>query len=223
MKTSVLVSGIAALYLAIGVTGMSRHLNEDEMNFTSGNEISLTSFNTATMLPGVTITADRINNSDITSAVANTTDYSYLKFDVNKYMEAEASDPDESIEMPETPTADYSYLKFDVNEFTKDSESVNEITELPETEIGNETISSELSIDNFGYLKFDVNKYIESSESKSDDFGELPASEISNTIVLSPVSVEAPAKDYNYLKFDVTKYYCSGEMDNDAQIELPEK
>lgn len=218
MKTSILVSGIAALYLAIGVTGMSRHQNEDEMNFTTNNEITISTIKMATMLPGVTVIADRKNESEVTAPAASTEDYSYLKFDVNKYMEDEVSDQDESMEMPATPEADYSYLKFDVTDYT----SASEITELPEAESTNNDFSSESSIDNFGYLKFDVNKYIESSESSSDDLGELPAVEKTTVTAHNFESENAQTSEFNYLKFDVTKYYKTGEADNDGKIEMPE-
>lgn len=218
MKTSILVSGIAALYLAIGVTGMSRHQNEDEMNFTTNNEITISTIKMATMLPGVTVIADRKNESDITVPVTSTEDYSYLKFDVNKYMEAEASDKDESTELPATPEADYSYLKFDVTDYT----TASEITELPEVENTNNDFSSELSIENFSYLKFDVNKYIESGESTSGDFGELPAIEKTSGTDFTIDSENAQTTEFNYLKFDVNKYYKTGEAENDGQIEMPE-
>ncbi|MEI8049393.1 MAG: hypothetical protein WCI92_18575 [Bacteroidota bacterium] len=78
-------------------------------------------------------------------------DFSYLRFDANKFMNE--NEEDYAI------VSYLDYLRFDVNDFMRENES--EITELP---VANE----------FEYLRFDANRF---SESNPDAMTELPVNE----------------------------------------------
>ena len=81
----------------------------------------------------------------------STTDFSYLRFDVNEYA------TESTIE--ELPVNSFDYLRFDVNNFINDNET--EAMELP-------------AANEFDYLRFDVNNFIDSN---SVEMNELPANE----------------------------------------------
>jgi hypothetical protein len=59
MKTSVLISSIAALYLLVAFAETTRRHGEDKLNVASTENISIATVKMATMLPGVVITSDR--------------------------------------------------------------------------------------------------------------------------------------------------------------------
>ena len=210
MKTSVLISSIAALYLLVAFAETTRRHGEEKMNVASSENISLATVKMATMLPGVVITAERKKEASINIPVILAEDYSYLKFDVNDYLEAEIVNTDEAEILPEAMKADYSYLKFNVCDYTDSELTGDEITELPINE-NNTTISlPEPSVNEFEYLRFDVNDYISKSAMETAEIGELT------------LEVE-PANEFGYLKFDVTKYYSSSDLSSDEQFELPEE
>ena len=87
------------------------------------------------------------------AALTNKTDsdFSYLRFDVNKFTNEAA--------IVELPAVSMDYLRFDVNNYIDGNEV--EITELPA-----ET--------NFGYLRFDVKEFVETNT--ADNF-ELPSTD----------------------------------------------
>jgi hypothetical protein len=77
----------------------------------------------------------------------------YLRFDVNSYVESGAS---EIMEMP--VSNEFEYLRFDVNEFMN----------------GNSSEPDEMPVNEFDYLRFDVSKFAGPAESV---IGELPVTE----------------------------------------------
>ncbi|NVO19122.1 MAG: hypothetical protein HXX13_05445 [Bacteroidetes bacterium] len=79
-------------------------------------------------------------------------DYSYLRFNVENYMD------ETSIEDMELPVSEYKNLKFDV-------------TQLEET---NPKGLEELPDDSFNYLRFDINKF---SNQENGSIDELPVAE----------------------------------------------
>ena len=129
MKTSKLTSAIATLSL---VLFMSVASIANSITFNSGD------------LP---------KSGDKNMPVANTTekDLSYLRFDVNKYVNEN--------ETAEVTYSSLDYLRFDVNEFIDETDA--EAMELP---MANE----------FEYLRFDVNNF---TESYADSTIELPVNE----------------------------------------------
>jgi len=211
MKTSVLISSIAALYLLVAFAETTRRHGEDKMNLASTENISIATVKMATILPGVIITADRKMEPGISIPAVPAEDFSYLTFDINDYLEAEAVNQDEAEVLPEATEADYSYLKFNISDFTDPELSDSEITELPVNENITANISTpELSVYEFEYLRFDVNDYISNSITEPAEIGELP---------LESESVN----EFGYLKFDVTKYYSPATLSSDEQFELPKE
>jgi hypothetical protein len=190
MKTSVLVSGIAALYFVLTVAETTRHHNEETMNATSNDDISFLTVNIIDMLPGVNVTAERKNKTSLTANITPSEDFSYLKFDVSEYTNSDAADQGESDIHPMASETDYSYLKFNANQYTE-SESAgsaeNEV--LPEA-----------SAENLSYLKFNVNDYTKADVADQFENEVLP---------------EASEVDYSYLKFDVSKYYTPDSNNSD--------
>jgi len=209
MKTSVLISSIAALYLLVAFAETTRRHGEDKLNVASTENISIATVKMATMLPGVVITADRKNEAVIILPVIPNEDFGYLKFDASDYSEAESGNPDETEVLPKITEVDYSYLKFAGSDYT-DSESTGiEITELPVNE-NNTSSTPELVENEFEYLRFDVNDYISNSVMEAEEIGELPLE-------------SEPTNEFGYLKFDVTKFYSSAALSYDEQFELPEE
>jgi hypothetical protein len=106
-----------------------------------------------------------------------TSDFSYLRFDVNEYATESA--------IEELPVNSFDYLRFDVNNFINDKEPME--MELPAAnefdylrfDVNNFMDSNplemnELPVNEYDYLRFDVSKYASQSESAID---ELPISE----------------------------------------------
>jgi hypothetical protein len=209
MKTSVLISSIAALYLLVAFAETTRRQGEDNLNVTSTENISIVTVKMATMLPGVIIKADRETEAGISIPVIPAEDFSYLKFDVTDYLETESANTNETEILPEVIEADYSYLKFNISEYSDLELTGSEITELPAIE--NNSISTpEPFVNEFEYLRFDVNDYLSNIEMETDEIGELPL-------------VSVTTNGFSYLKFDVTKYYSSVTLSSDVQFELPEE
>jgi hypothetical protein len=115
--------------------------------------------NTGTSNSGDLTKSDNKNLSNLNSSEK---DYSYLRFDVNKYV-----NENESAEMN---TGSFDYLRFNVESFVTENETgtmelpvANEfeylrfdVNNFTETYAGSTT---ELPVDEFEYLRFDVNKY----------------------------------------------------------------
>jgi hypothetical protein len=215
MKTSILISSFAALCLLVTFAEAPRRHGEIKMIAAPTENITFTTTNSVTMLSGPVITAERKNTSAIAVTAVAADDFSYLKFDVNTYMEADAANPEEVEMLPEAIETDFSYLKFNVGDYITDSEANgDEITELPESEISPVTSSANVPpAHEFDYLRFDVTNYINESEG----IGELPAEEI------LPLDNDRIMTSLNALKFNVANYYHPENEVYGAQFELPEK
>jgi len=133
----------------------------------------------------------------VASIVSEKTKFSYLRFDVNKFIKRNVSGFIHS---------SLDYLRFNVNEFVETSEPV--IAELPASNEydylrfdatrfadGESALLPEMPAADFNYLKFDVNNF---TGSEADE------------------SIEMPANDFDYLRFDVSKY-----SNTSAVSELP--
>jgi len=213
MKTSVLVSGIAALSLFITIAETSRQHNEGT-HYTSTNNLSIETVKMVSMLPGVEIIGERKGEVENTTLVTTTKDLSYLKFNVADY--TDASEMVEEI----NDVNSYDYLKFDVENYqSSDKTESYELIELP--------------VNEFGYLKFDVENYQSTDQTESYESIELPVNEFDylkfdltnfmsadeeNSVEIT----ELPVDEFSYLKFDVTKYSDSDNLNNGEKIELPE-
>ena len=219
MKTSILISSIAALCLLLTFAEAPRHHGEDNMIAATTGNITFTTVNSVTMLSGPVITSARKNNYAIPIPPAPAEDFSYLKFNVNDYLEADAATTEEIEILPEAIETDFSYLKFNVSNYITDAGlNIIEIAELPENEINSSNPYENVPVAiQFDYLRFDVNKYISESGTKDEGIGELPAEE---TLPVEEAIIKA---NFSGLKFDVTKYYIPGNQGSEEQFELPEK
>lgn len=218
MKTSIIVSGIAALCLMITFAEAPRRHGEKNMNVNPNNNISFVTVNMANMLPGVEVTANRSKKADI---AASQEDFSYLKFNLGNFEKATT----ENESMPEASEADFNYLKFDANKYFE----INTNTEPEDLPASSEN--------DFSYLKFDAGKYINNSE-PSDievtqnalaepsvnefEYLKFNAGNFTGTADMNTAE-ELPENEYSNLKFDVNKFYNSNLLnDNDNDIsDLP--
>jgi len=220
MKTSILISSLAALCLLITFAEAPRRNNDNNMNVALTKDISVITVNRAIMLPGVVITPERKKDAGSIVPVVPAEDFSYLKFDVTEYTEADAVNPGEAEVLPDAIVADYSYLKFNISDYS----TSDEITELPVTENNASDISSlEPAVNEFQYLRFDANEYINPTGTETSEIGELPLEEVTtgNQAAIT-VPVETTS-EFGYLKFDVNKYNNGGNLGSDEAFELPVK
>lgn len=178
MKTTILISSIAALFLMMTSAVAPKYRSSDNKEtayFSSANLIPVgikvvESGNTASFnfkkISSNSSSDKKVNefdylkfnvsdftNNDNVEILNDEIAFDYLKFDVTKFAESSAFAHDDEIELPEQ---DLSYLKFNANKFVQNDDS-NDISNLP--------------TDEFSYLKFDVNKF---STNSSDN---MPVSE----------------------------------------------
>ena len=240
MKTSLIISGIAALLLMLTFAEAPSYREKNIPSAILNDEISFIRVN------GIMPKSDskksgakKITNTIAVPAIP-AEDFSYLKFEVADYIET--NDNTESYgEMPELSEQDFSYLKFDIDEYMSDSELTDgEAIDLPEmsanefsylrfdvndyyasinTEAEGEAIElPEMSANEFSNLRFDVNDYYTVTYTETD---ELPQMEAENGATLQAVE---PSSEYGYLKFSVNDYYNANEQTSTTsnEYELPE-
>jgi len=160
MKTSVLISGIAALLLMITFAEAPLRRESYRVSKSQNDEIAFIQVNGMMPLAKTNKPTLKKEVSPVTIAVIPADDYSYLKFDVSDYISSDATVEAEN-EMPESTVSDYSYLKFDVNEYMNNSEFTDsEAIELPSQPVSE-----------FEYLRFDVNDYYTAGEIETIETG----------------------------------------------------
>lgn len=221
MKTSILISSFVTLCLLVTFAEAPRHHGEEKKNITSTENFSIKTIESVTMLPALLVAADLNSEANITIPVFAAEDFSYLEFNVTKYMEADANNPDVAEVLPEATKTDFSYLKFKVNDFITNSNfNMDEKDELPVSE----NISTLVPVPAmYEYLRFDVNQYNNSAETEAAEIGKLLSQEVkTNNPAAISVTGETPT-EFGYLKFDVTKYYSLSNLGTDEKFELPEK
>ena len=221
MKTSILISSFVTLCLLVTFAEAPRHHGEDKMSLMSTENVSIKTIKSVTMLPALVIAADLNSEANIPIPVFVAEDFGYLEFDVTKYMEADANNPDDAEVLPEATKTDFSYLKFKVNDFITNSYfNIDQKDELPV----NENISTSIPEPAmYEYLRFDVNQYINSAETDVTEIGKLLLQEVkTNNSAAILVTGETPT-ELGYLKFDITKYYSLSNPGTDETFELPEK
>jgi len=226
MKTSILISSFAALCLLVTFAEAPRRHGGDKMNSASADNTSIATVMRATMLSGVTVTADRKNQSINTLPAIPVEDFDYLVFNAAEYMETDAVNPEEVELLPEAIETDYSYLKFDVNNYSTDSEiPVDAFPEMPVNENPNVSVlyEPEPVLNEFEYLRFNVNGYMNNKGIQDDLLGELPLAE---TNIVEQGKLSSPLEltsVFGYLKFDVTKFYSADSLNYNNHFELPEE
>lgn len=210
MKTSVLVSGFAALCLLVTFAEAPRRHGDTKIFAASKDHISIAAMNKPTMLPGAIITNYRNKETGVTIPVVPAEDFSYLKFDLTKYLESDAITLNENEVMADVTEADYNCLKFDLSDYIFDSEFIAD--EIPE-----------LSVSEFEHLRFDVNDFTNTLDGEFTETTVLPLEEVKINNQTSFSAVDGKTDEYTYLKFKVSEYYKSANPFSDIQFELPEE
>jgi len=161
MKTSVIISGIAAFLLMITFVEVPFSRESNRASKSQNDEIAFIQVNGMMPLAKTNKPTLKKEASPVTIAVIPADDYSYLKFDVSDYISSDATVEAEN-EMPESTVSDYSYLKFDVNKYMSNSEFTDsDAIELPT-----------LDVNEFAYLRFDANDYYTAGEIETIETGE---------------------------------------------------
>jgi helix-turn-helix protein len=207
MKTSVILSTLAALCLIITFAESPKHQNTQANNTISVDHISyisanLTAANSEAKLSSNSGKETTVKNNDQVSYEENeptVNEFDYLKFNVIDYATTE------SVETPETPVNEFEYLKFNVNDYT-----TNVSDETPET-----------PANEFEYLKFNVNDYTtkvsdETPETQVNEFEYLKFNVNDYTTTESVETPETPANEFEYLKFKVNDYTNSETYSNET-------
>ena len=213
MKTSILVSSIAAICLMLTFAESPKR---DSAEYSHTSLVSNYSYGHSTMvitLPEVTITAAKIAKPEIKPAYPSLENFNYLKFDVARYQNNDETASELNVEnSPE-------HLRFDVTEYTGNTE----VTSFD---------AIELPVNEFANLKFDVTEYTANTELTSFDAIELPVNEFAklkfdvteytkNTEMTSPDAIELPVDEFAKLKFDVNKYSAQNNLNSDNFGEMP--
>jgi len=163
MKTTKIIKNLAALNLVLFIS-LASIANSNKLH--SGDNENTTAKNKVSTV--------KSTNLDIVSTANSESEFPYLRFDVNKYINGSEISvaPGCSLdylrfdvinfiglnetELSEMPSmSDFEYLRFDVNEYLV----CNAVNEVPEIE--------------FNYLRFDANRYLSMD---SAEIEELPAS-----------------------------------------------
>ena len=186
MKTSIIISSIAALLLMITFVESPSRRNANKLNASTTDEISFIQINGLMPLTETKKSIIKKEASHVTLPSVPSEDYSYLKFDVSDYIASDAT-PEAYYALPEPPASDYSYLKFDVNKYSNNAEFTDsEAIELPANEFASlrfdvsdyytdeEIETIEIGANEFSYLKFDVNSYYSQSVNDAESTYELP-------------------------------------------------
>ena len=228
MKTSIIISTVAAVSLMITFAETPMNRDAQFNKETLYNNISYIPAKSITTTPEVEFSAYTKADGAANTKVDLSEDFSYLKFNVANYTEANevaaaaneenffgylkfnvndyAATEDESIE---TPVNEFEYLKFNVNDY-----SANENAE-----------SIESPANEFEYLKFNVNDYSanendESIESPVDEFDYLKFNVNNYKTTDNNETFKSPANEFDYLKFDVNRY-SSDNLSSGHEVELP--
>ena len=231
MKTSIIISTVAAVCLMItnAESPMNRNAQFDTKNLYS-NILYIPSNASATA--EVSRNAITIENTEARTKISANNNFSYLKFNVADYSDADNRLTDANAENL------FEYLKFDSNNYDKNHELTS--TELKERTLhkfdylkfdannytatdNDETIETPLN--EFDYLKFDVNNYtatdnVETIETPANEFEYLKFNVNDYSANENDESIETPVNEFDYLKFDVNKY-SSTDLSTGQNVELP--
>ncbi len=160
MKTSVIISGIAAFLLMITFAEVPFIHESYRVSKSQNDEIAYIQVNGIMQIAKTNMPTLK-KEAKVINTINPVDDYSYLKFDVSDYITNDANLEAEDA-MPEPPASDYSYLKFDVNEYMSNSE----FTDSEAIELPGQPVSE------FDYLRFDVNDYYTAGEIETIEAGE---------------------------------------------------
>jgi hypothetical protein len=210
MKTSILISSVAALCLMITFAEAPIRLVNEKINSVSTGSFSYIPVTGSVTSPVIIATKTK-KEARLSAPTASASDFSYLKFNVSEFIDSDKPVSYESEDLPAPTEADYSYLKFIASDFSSDSE---EMKDLPESEnTTNGKVSKEAATSEFEYLKFDVNSFTSSST-----IDELPVAESQSEI---SSKTNLTGNEFNYLKFGTDKFSNSDQVNSIEQVELP--
>jgi hypothetical protein len=201
MKTSILVSSIAAFFLMITFGGTPSQKDVEQSNMVVAHDFTIYKTNMLSYATTVSPATFRKAETVTVAPAIESEDFSYLKFNVADYLETEEADNAEFIDLP-LAESDYSYLKFNVADYIEDEfEYLKfDVTDYTTSNL-NSTENIELPLNDLEYLKFDVNNYM-------TDAGTVEIDEL-------------PEDEFDYLKFDVNKFYTSNTIESIDTLELP--
>jgi hypothetical protein len=210
MRTSVIISSIAALCLMSSFAELSDQSRSDINSATSQiNFPNATADETSALFTETYNASERKNEANTSASPNADNDFSYLKFDVAAYSKTGAPVMDVPMAMPSKSDSDFPYLKFDANRYNSDGTLTEDSSlALP--------LNENTPADEFEYLKFNISKISGQNASSELQVTNEPAVEQTSGNELNSVS----ARDCDYLKFDVD-YYSSPSIDNANREELP--
>jgi hypothetical protein len=99
------------------------------------------------------------NSTTTASPAADNADYSYLRFDVTKYVNQDIDNSSDANSSPVRADNEFNYLRFDVSKYVSQ--------DIPGSD-GIDTTSVEPDKD-YSYLKFDVTKYAGNGEDRASE------------------------------------------------------
>lgn len=159
MKTTILISSIAALSLMINI-------NEPDSRRAAENNVNSNLHISSAVPTKVCVEPDEKQQLTIKKAVVETPpalipeNFNYLKFNINDYTRYTEVSSFEDFDLPEN---DFGYLRFDVDNYIDPIAGSPEYIELP--------------ADDYSYLKFDVNVYVGRNEQENASNSEQPVAE----------------------------------------------
>ncbi|MEI8047740.1 MAG: hypothetical protein WCI92_10215 [Bacteroidota bacterium] len=219
MKTSVIISSIAAICLMTSFAELSNNSRSDLNSGTSQfNVNNVSAGDTYALVTGPNNASERKNEANTSATVDADNDFSYLKFDVAEYSKTAAPVMEVPMSMPSKSDSDFPYLKFDVNRYNSDGTLTEDSSlALPLNEnTPADATSATTPLNEFEYLKFDISKF-----SKQNASSDLQVTNESAGVQTSGNELNSTsARDCEYLKFDVD-YYSSPSTDNINREELP--
>jgi len=203
MKTSILVSSIAAFFLMITFGGTPSYMDAEHSYQVSTYDFTNYKTNMLSHTTALASVAYRTEETQPTAQAIPSDDFNYLKFNVADYPETEEAAKADLIALP-VEESDFSYLKFNVAGYLEDE---------------------------YDYLKFDVSDYTSENSLSSDDNIELPATDLeylkfdADNFMNDAGTVEIdelPENEFDSLKFDVKKFYVEYKSTEEMNIELPQ-
>ncbi len=228
MKTSIIVSNLAALCLVVLFTDVSNFNWIKETKSTSLNEISLLPAQVTTLATSTEPVRNLpvINRKIVNDQVPENDSYNYLKFDVACNSKTGSVDGEVIAELPVSSDNELEYLKFNVNEYISLEDQSDVYKELPEKDENTNNAPSSVNIINtisteFEYLKFDVNNFITNDRSADIEIGELPMKEAIDMSTENTSPSALTENEINRLKFYVNRYYKENEPGYNKIDELP--
>lgn len=208
MKTSILISSIAALCLMITLAEAPHHNVNEKISTGSISRSALMPAHQITLFPRsekVTSKWKAENGKPVEKMDDN---FSYLKFRINDLQDGISASTTADSELPEISVTELNYLQFDVLKYMAEPLFPNkDLSELPDKQIITNEANPTAQVETeFGYLKFSISNLTTENEPDRPGIGSLP---------------EEPEKENYNLRFDVRKYYNTENLNSGIPADLP--